>query len=153
MRIALGADHAGFPLKGAVLALLRQDGHDVIDVGSYDGGEVDFPDIARAACAPVVSGEAERAVLVCGTGIGASIAANKIPGIRAALANDHYSAHQAVEHDDANVLCLGAQIVGEWVGLEIVGAFLAARWDKREEFVRRVGKLAELEREAARAVR
>lgn len=153
MRVALGADHAGFSLKGPVLAALREDGHDVIDVGSYDGGEVDFPDIARAACAPVVAGETERAILVCGTGIGASMAANKIAGIRAALANDHYSAHQAVEHDDANVLCLGAQIVGEWVALEIVRSFLAARWDKREEFVRRVAKLADMERDAARAAR
>jgi ribose 5-phosphate isomerase B len=153
MRIALGADHAGFPLKGAVLAQLRQDGHDVVDVGTYDGGEVDFPDIARAACAPVISGDAERAVLVCGTGVGASIAANKIPGIRAALANDHYCAHQAVEHDDANVLCVGAQVVGEWAALEIVQAFLAARFDKREEFVRRVDKLAQMEREAARGAR
>lgn len=153
MRVALGADHAGFSLKGPVLAALREDGHDVIDVGSYDGGEVDFPDIARAACAPVVAGEAERAILVCGTGIGASMAANKIAGIRAALANDHYSAHQAVEHDDANVLCVGAQIVGEWVALEIVRSFMAARWDKREEFVRRVAKLADMERDAARAAR
>jgi ribose 5-phosphate isomerase B len=151
LRIALGADHAGFPLKGPVLAALSEDGHDVIDVGSYDGSEVDFPDIARAACAPVVAGEAERAILVCGTGIGASIAANKIVGIRAALANDHYSAHQAVEHDDANVLCLGAQIVGEWVALEIVRSFLAARWDKREEFVRRVAKLTDMERHTTQA--
>jgi ribose 5-phosphate isomerase B len=148
MRIALGADHAGFPLKGPVLAMLKQDGHEVIDVGTYDGGEVDFPDIAKAACAPVVSGEAERAVLVCGTGIGASIAANKIPGIRAALANDHYCAHQAVEHDDANVLCVGGQVVGEWVALEIVRAFLSARWDSREEFARRIAKLAAMERDA-----
>ena len=110
---------------------------------------MDFPDIARAACAPVVIREAERAILVCGTGIGASIAANKIPGVRAALANDHDSAHQAVEHDDANVLCVGAQIVGEWVGLEIVRAFLAARWDKREE-LSAGSVLAELEREAAK---
>jgi ribose 5-phosphate isomerase B len=153
MRIALGADHAGFPLKGAVLALLREDGHDIIDVGTHDREEVDFPDIARAACAPVISGAAERAVLVCGTGIGAAIAANKIPGIRAALANDHYCAHQAVEHDDANVLCVGGQVVGEWVALEIVRAFLDARFDEREEFVRRVAKLAEMEREAARIAR
>jgi ribose 5-phosphate isomerase B len=153
MHVALGADHAGFPLKGAVLAALRKDGHDVIDVGTYDGSEVDFPDITRAACAPVVEGHAERAVLVCGTGIGASIAANKIPGIRAALAHDHYSAHQSVEHDDANVLCLGAQIVGGWAALEIIRAFLAARWDRREEYIRRVAKLAEIERDAARTTR
>lgn len=149
MRIALGADHAGFPLKGPVAEQLKQGGHEIIDVGVHDGAEVDFPDIARDACGPVVSGAADRAVLVCGTGIGASMAANKIPGIRAALANDHYCAHQSVEHDDANVLCVGAQVVGEWAALEIVEAFLAATWDDREEHVRRVAKLADMERAAA----
>lgn len=153
MRVVLGADHAGFPLKNPVSDQLSQAGHQVIDVGVHDGAEVDFPDIARAACAPVAAGEADRAVLVCGTGIGASMAANKIPGIRAALANDHYCAHQSVEHDDANVLCVGAQVVGEWVALEIVRAFLSATWDDREEHVRRVAKLADLERDAARLLR
>lgn len=151
MRVAIGADHAGFPLKGAVVTALEQDGHEVIDVGSHDGTPVDFPDITRAACAPVLAGKADRALLVCGTGIGASIAANKIPGIRAALAHDHYSAHQSVEHDDANVLCLGAQIVGEWAALEIIRSFLTAEWDQREEFVRRVAKLTEMERDAAKS--
>ena len=103
--------YAGFPLKGPVIAALRDWGHVVIDVGTHSTEPVDFPDIAEEVCKRVLSGEAERGIMVCGTGVGAAIAANKYPGIRAALCHDTYSAHQSVEHDDVNVLCMGAQIV------------------------------------------
>jgi ribose 5-phosphate isomerase B len=146
VKIVLGADHAGFPLKGEVASFIAAEGHQVLDAGTWSEKPVDFPDIVSGVCAMMASTSADRGVLVCGTGIGASIAANKIPGIRAALAHDIYSAHQAVEHDNANVLCLGAQIIGAAVAHELVHAFLAARWDQAEEFVRRVGKITELER-------
>jgi ribose 5-phosphate isomerase B len=147
MKIAIGGDHAGFPLKGPVIELLRTQGHVVHDFGSYSPEPVDFPDIARLVCAAVRDGTAERGVMVCGTGVGACIAANKIAGIRAALCHDTYSAHQCVEHDDVNVLCIGAQIVGIKLADEILRAFLAAEFSTAEEFRRRVRKLTELERE------
>ena len=112
MKLAIGGDHAGFPLKGPVIEFLRGQGHEVADFGTHSPTPVDFPDIARLVCDAVVSGASERGIMVCGTGVGACIAANKIPGIRAALCHDTYSAHQCVEHDDVNVLCVGAWIVG-----------------------------------------
>lgn len=148
MKIAIGGDHAGFPLKGPVVELLREQGHDVQDFGSYTPEPVDFPDIARLVCQAVRNGAAERGIMVCGTGVGACIAANKIPGIRAALCHDTYSAHQCVEHDDVNVLCVGAQIIGIKLVGEILNAFLAAEFSTAEEFRRRVQKLAELEQDA-----
>jgi ribose 5-phosphate isomerase B len=151
MKIAIGGDHAGYPLKGPVIELLRAQGHDVDDFGSYSPEPVDFPDIARLVCVAVRDGAAERGVMVCGTGVGACIAANKIPGIRAALCHDTYSAHQCVEHDDVNVLCIGAQIVGIKLVGEILSAFLAAEFSTAEEFRRRVRKLSEMEREMARS--
>src|SRR5689334_12143041 len=146
MRLAIGGDHAGYALKVQVIAALTAAGHEVEHLGSFDLAPVDFPDIARAVCGAVTSGRAERGILVCGTGIGASIAANKLPGIRAALCHDVHSAHQAVEHDDANVLCLGAKIVGEWLALDLVRAYLDARFDGDEAYRRRIRKIAELER-------
>jgi ribose 5-phosphate isomerase B len=148
MRIAIGGDHAGFPLKGPVVDFLRSQGHAVTDFGTHSAEPVDFPDIARLVCGAVRGGEADRGVMVCGTGVGACIAANKMPGIRAALCHDSYSAHQCVEHDDVNVLCVGAQIVGIKLAEEILRAFMAAEFSTAEEFRRRVRKLAELEREA-----
>jgi ribose 5-phosphate isomerase B len=145
MRIVIGGDHAGVPLKTELARRLAGAGHDVRDVGAVDERPVDFPDMTAALCELVTTGEADRGVLVCGTGIGASIAANKIRGIRAALAHDVYSAHQSVEHDDANVLCLGAWIVGRELAWEITTAFLAARWDATPDVVRRVAKLSVLE--------
>lgn len=145
MRLVVGGDHAGFHLKGAVVAKLREWGHDVTDVGTHSAEPVDFPDIARELCSRIQSGEAQRGVMVCGTGVGASIAANKMPGIRAAVAHDVYSAHQCVEHDDVNVLCLGAQIVGEPLAFDLLRAYLAAEFSTAEEFRRRVAKLAEME--------
>ena len=151
MRLAVGGDHAGFPLKGPVIDALRTWGHEVADLGTHSTEPVDFPDITRAVCAQLIDGLADRAILVCGTGVGACIAANKIPGIRAALCHDVYSAHQSVEHDDVTVLCLGAQIVGQALALDLIRAFLDARFSDEEHFRRRVQKLAELEqRNAAR---
>lgn len=150
MRIIVGADGAGFGLKGPVVRALREWGHAVEDVGTHDGGQVDFPDVARDVCDPVRAGAADRGIMVCGTGIGAVMAANKLPGIRAALCHDVHSAHQSVEHDDANVCCLGAGIVGEWLALDLLRAFLDARFGGEEHFRRRLAKLAELERAAAR---
>ncbi len=149
MRIVVGGDHAGFVLKGPVVRALREWGHEVQDVGTHSPEPVDFPDIAEQVCRAVRSGQADRGVMVCGTGVGACIAANKVPGIRAALCHDVYSAHQCVEHDDVNVLCLGAQIVGETLALELLKTFLDARHSTEEHFRRRVAKLAELERRAA----
>lgn len=150
MRLVIGGDHAGFPLKGPVKEFLEAQGHEVEDVGTHSAEPVDFPDIARLVCARVRGGAAERGIMVCGTGVGACIAANKISGIRAALCHDTFSAHQCVEHDDVNVLCIGAWIVGIRAVEEILRAFLAAEFSTSEEFRRRVHKLALMEQEAAR---
>ena len=149
MRLVIGSDHAGFPLKATVVAHLRQAGHEVADVGSFDPNPVDFPDIARQVAAAITGGKAERGIMVCGTGVGACIAANKIPGIRAALCHDVYSAHQCVEHDDVNVMCLGAQIVGDKLAMELIDAFLKAEFSTEEHFRRRVRKLHEIEKRFA----
>lgn len=145
MKLAVGGDHAGFPLKGPVIQLLRSWGHSVTDCGTYSPEPVDFPDIARKLCDEVLGGRAERGIMVCGTGVGASIAANKVRGIRAALCHDTYSAHQCVEHDNVNVLCLGAWIVGIKVVEEILQAYLNAKFSTSEEFRRRVRKLEQME--------
>src|SRR3954453_16935533 len=150
MKLAVGGDHAGFPLKGAVIEFLRAQGHEVEDFGTHSADPVDFPDSARLVCGAVRRVTAERGIMVCGTGVGACIAANKIPGIRAALCHDTYSAHQCGEHDDVNVLCIGAWIVGIRVAEEILRAFLSAEFSTDEEFRRRVQKLTALEEEAAR---
>ena len=128
MNIAIGGDHAGFPMKGAVIELVRDAGHNVTDFGAHSEEPVDFPDVARDVCSAVKSGNADRAIMVCGTGVGAAIACNKIPGIRAALCHDVYSAHQCVEHDNVNVLCLGAQVVGIMLVQDILSAFLNAEF-------------------------
>lgn len=145
MKVCVGADNAGFEGKKVVLEVLANRGVDLIDVGTTANEAVDFPDVAEAVCRQVLAGNVQRGILVCGTGIGACIAANKVHGIRAALAHDIHSAHQSVEHDDANILCLGSKIVGPWLLPELVGAFLDARWSESEEHRRRVAKLARLE--------
>lgn len=145
MRIVIGSDHAGFPLKATVLNHLREGGHEIIDVGSHDDKPVDFPVIAKALCEVVVNGEADRGLLVCGTGIGAAIAANKVRGIRAAICHDVHSAHQCVEHDDVNVGCIGAQIVGPWLALDLIDAFLGAEFSTNEDFRRRVSMLHDMD--------
>ena len=153
MRLAVGGDHAGFALLRRMVDVLRAWGHGVDDLGSHTPEPVDFPDIAVAVCRAVTEGRADRGILVCGTGIGACIAANKLPGIRAALCHDVHSAHQSVEHDDANVLCLGAQIVGEWLAQDLLRTYLDARFSGGEAFERRLRKIAELEQGLALPMR
>jgi len=147
MKIIIGSDHAGYHMKVELADHLRQLGHDVQDMGSHDPAPVDFPDVAKAVCGAVREG-GSRGLMVCGTGVGASIAANKIRGIRAAVCHDVHSAHQAVEHDDVNVMCIGAQIVGPWLARDLVTTFIAAEFDRSEDFVRRVEKLHAMESEA-----
>ena len=145
MKLVIGSDHAGWALKGGVVAHIKSLGHEVLDVGSYDANPVDFPDIAKALTAKVLSGECERGIMVCGTGVGASIAANKVRGIRAAVCHDIHSAHQSVEHDDVNVMCMGAQIVGPWLANDLVASFLTAKFEDNEDVRRRVAKLHEMD--------
>jgi ribose 5-phosphate isomerase B len=145
MRIAIGFDHAGFPLKERVLEDLRALGHEALDLGTNDSSPVDYPDYAQAVGEALQRGDADRGVLVCGSGVGASIAANKLAGIRAGVCHDTYSAHQAVEHDDMNVLCLGARVIGPELASEVLRAFLAARFSGEERHVRRVSKIAAME--------
>jgi len=146
MRIAVGADHAGFDLKQIIAADLRQRGHDVIDKGTDSTEAVDYPDITEAVCKAVIDGQAERGLVICGSGVGASVSANKIAGIRAGLCHDTYSAHQGVEHDDMNVLVLGARVIGVELARELVGNFLAAKFTGEERHRRRVEKIKALER-------
>lgn len=146
MNIAFGNDHAGIPLREHVMTYLKKGGHQVLDFGTPTADPVDFPDITATVTQTILRGDAQRGIMVCGTGVGACIAGNKIPGIRAAVAHDIYSAHQCVEHDDVNVLCIGAQIIGTKLAEEIIEAFLAATFSTAPEFRRRVAKLAELER-------
>ena len=145
MIVTLGADHAGYPLKDQVRRVIEQLGHTVIDCGTDSTDPVDFPDIARRTCAPILDGRADRAILVCGTGAGAVMAANKIPGIRCGLANEPYSAHQAVEHDDANAIAIGAWLVPEVFVPLIVQKFLGATFDDDADTRRRVAKLNALD--------
>lgn len=145
MKIVVGSDHAGFAMKRALIPFLQGAGHEIDDVGSYDPAPVDFPDIARKVAAAIVSGRSERGLMVCGTGVGAAIGANKMKGIRAAVCHDVHSAHQCVEHDDVNVMCIGAQIVGPWLAKDLIAAYLAAKFSTQEEFRRRVAKLADMD--------
>jgi ribose 5-phosphate isomerase B len=147
MRIAIGADHGGYPLNERVSAELRAAGHELIDFGTHDGFVADdYPDFALKVGQAVQNGQAEIGILICGSGVGASVAANKLHGIRAALCGDTYSGHQSREHDDCNVLCLGARVVGEELALDIVRAFVAARFTGEERHVRRLAKVAEMEK-------
>lgn len=146
MRIVIGADHAGFAMKEALKAYLAEQGHEVVDVGAheYDGSD-DYPDFSAAVGQAVVRGDGERGVLVCGSGVGACIAANKINGVRACLCHDIYSATQGVEHDDMNVLCLGGLIVGEALARKLVDGFLGANFIAEGRFQRRLDKVLALE--------
>jgi len=145
MRIALAADHAGFALKGFLAGFLADSGNAVYDLGTHNEDPVDYPDMAVLAARAVIDGRAERAILVCGSGAGASVAANKIRGIRAAVAHDTYTAHQMVEHDDVNVLCLGSRVVGEQLAAEIATSFLKARFSNEERHRRRLEKVKALD--------
>jgi RpiB/LacA/LacB family sugar-phosphate isomerase len=149
MKIGIGADHAGFELKERIKAHLSGK-HEVLDLGVYNPSPSDYPDSAEAVAAALLEGRVERGLLVCGSGVGVSIAANKIPGIRAGVCGDHYSAHQGVEHDDMNVLCLASRVVGEQVAYELVDAFLAARFTGEERHVRRLTKVLAIERKYSR---
>lgn len=144
MKIAIGSDHAGFPLKTALLEQLKVK-HEIQDFGSYDPNPVDFPDIAKLVCKAVLGGSAERGIMFCGTGVGASIACNKVPGIRASVCHDIYTAHQCVEHDNVQIIALGAQIIGPTVAEELIDIFLSAEFSTSEEFRRRVDKLSAMD--------
>jgi len=147
--VALGADHAGYSLKSELLPWLAEQGFDIMDLGAYFVDPVDdYPDIAQAVAQAVASGKALRGILVCGSGIGASIAANKVPGARACICHDTYSAHQGVEHDDMNVLCLGARVIGAELARALITAFLGARFTGEERHRRRLEKVLALERQA-----
>ena len=146
MRIVIASDHAGFPLKQEILPLVRSLGHQVIDVGTDGTAAVDYPDYAVKGCEVILRGEADRGILLCGSGVGMCIAANKIPGIRAGNVEDHYSAHQGVEHDDMNVLVLGGRTMGTAVAEELVRAFVGARFTGEDRHARRLAKVLEIER-------
>jgi RpiB/LacA/LacB family sugar-phosphate isomerase len=145
MHIAVASDHAGFALKETVLVYLRGLGHAVEDLGTSDTTPVDYPDFAEAAATAVLSERVERAVLICGSGVGASVAANKFRGIRAGLCHDTYSAHQGVEHDHMNVLVLGGRVIGEALAHELVGAFVGAKQSQEDRHLRRLAKIEAIE--------
>ncbi len=149
MRIACAFDHAGFPLKPVVLETLTAAGHEPVDLGTWSTDPVDYPDTARSAADAVIEGRAERAVVVCGSGAGVAVAACKVPGIRATTAHDTYTAHQAVEHDDVNVICLGARVIGPALAAEIIAAFAMASFSGEERHARRLAKVTAIEREFA----
>ena len=150
MKVAVAFDHRGVKLRARVLEELQRLGHDPVDLGTdREEPRIDYPDKAREIGEAIRSGDAERGIFVCGSGVGASIAASKLPGIRAAICHDTYSAHQGVEHDDMNVLCIGSGVVGADLAAELVTAFLAAEFDGGERYVRRLEKIEAMEREAS----
>jgi RpiB/LacA/LacB family sugar-phosphate isomerase len=145
MRVAIGADHAGFPLKETVKQAVRAAGHEPIDLGTHDTNPVDYPDFAEKVGGAVQRGEAERGIILCGSGVGASIAANKLRGIRSGVCHDTYTAHQGVEHDDMNVLAIGGRVIGPELAVEIVHAYLGAKFTGEPRHVRRVDKVKDIE--------
>jgi ribose 5-phosphate isomerase B len=151
MKIVIGSDHAGFALKISVGDLLRSLGHQVLDVGAFNENPSDYPDFAEAVGRAVLDGRAERGVLICGSGVGASVAANKLLGIRAAVCHDTYSAHQGVEHDDMNVLVLGSRVIGVKLAEDLVKSYLGAKFTNEERHVRRLAKIRALEAKSAAA--
>jgi ribose 5-phosphate isomerase B len=150
MRVAIAADHAGYQLKRELVPSLRSLGHQVDDLGTDSPDPVDYPDVAERLARAVLDGHVERGVLLCGSGVGASVAANKLPGIRAGLCHDSYSAHQGVEHDDMNILVLGARVIGVELARELVRVFLEACFTHQERHERRLGKIRALEQEGRR---
>jgi len=145
MRLALSADHAGYQLKQDLAAQLTRQGHEVLDLGTHSLAPVDYPDAADAVARILREGQADRGIIVCGSGAGVSIAASKFPGIRAAVCHDTYSARQAVEHDDMNVLCLGSRVIGPALALEVVGAFVGAAFSGEDRHLRRLHKIFDIE--------
>jgi len=148
MKIVIGSDHAGFALKNAIGDVIRALGHEVLDVGAYNENPSDYPDFAEAVGRAILDGKSERGVLVCGSGVGVSVAANKIPGIRAAVCHDTYSAHQGVEHDDMNVIVFGSRIIGSKLAEDLVRAYLGASFTKEARHVRRLEKVKAIEAKA-----
>jgi ribose 5-phosphate isomerase B len=148
MRVVIGSDHAGFEMKQRILEYIRVLGHEVLDVGTHDTSSVDYPDFAEAVGRAITAGKADRGVLFCGSGVGSSIAANKIPGIRAGICHDVYSAHQGVEHDDMNILVLGARVIGIALAEDLVKSYLQAQFIDNERFKRRLEKVEKLEKES-----
>ena len=149
MRITIGSDHAGFDLKKVLIDHLQQSGHQLIDVGTDSMQPVDYPDFAEAVALSLLHGNCERGILICGSGVGASVAANKIPGIRAGICHDSYSAHQGVEHDDMNVLVLGSRVIGTELAKELCNNFLEARFTGEERHQRRLAKTLSIEQRYA----
>jgi ribose 5-phosphate isomerase B len=145
MKLCIGSDHAGFELKQAIVAWLKQAGHEVIDAGTNSTAAVDYPDFAEKVGLTLIAGEVNRAILICGSGVGASVAANKMPGVRAGLCHDTYSAHQGVEHDDMNCLVLGARIIGIELAKELVASYLRAAFTHEERHERRLNKVISIE--------
>ncbi len=146
MKIAIACDHGGYPLKGELVTLIESLGHEVLDLGSHQlEPDDDYADYARYVGQAIQHAQADRGVLLCGSGVGACVAANKMKGVRAGLCHDTYSAHQGVEHDDMNVLCLGARIIGPALAVELVRGFLSATFDRRERYVRRLEKVEAIE--------
>ncbi len=146
MKIAIGSDHAGFDLKSLIVEFVRELGHDPVDLGTYNTDPVDYPDYSEKVGVAVRDGQAERGIVICGSGVGASVAANKINGVRAGLCHDTYSAHQGVEHDDMNVLVLGGRVIGPEMAKELVRAYVSAVFTGEERHIRRLKKLNLLER-------
>jgi ribose 5-phosphate isomerase B len=151
VKIAVACDHGGFPLKAKVIETVRAAGHEALDLGTYSTDPVDYPDMAAAAGRAVLEGRATRGIILCGSGVGAAVAANKLVGIRSGVCHDVYSAHQAVEHDDMNVLSLGARVIGDELAADLVKTFLAAQYTGAPRHVRRLAKVAALEREGRSA--
>lgn len=145
MRIAIACDHGGFPLKQDIIQVVERLGHQALDLGTWDTTPVDYPDYAEKAGQVIQRGEADRAIVICGSGVGACVAANKLKGVYASVCHDTYSAHQGVEHDNVNLLCLGARIVGNELAKEIVTAFLNASFSQDERFLRRFNKVKAIE--------
>ena len=146
MKLVIGSDHAGFPLKEELREYLEKSGHEVVDLGVHSTEPSDYPDAAEAVGEAIRAGVASRGILICGSGVGVCVAANKIPGIRAGICHDHYSAHQGVEHDDMNVLVLGSRIIGYALAYDLVAAYLSAHFQSNEErFVRRLNKVKAIE--------
>jgi RpiB/LacA/LacB family sugar-phosphate isomerase len=145
MKVAVGCDHAGFALKEEVLRAVREAGHEPLDLGTHSSDPVDYPDFAEKVGVAIQQGEAQRGIIICGSGVGAAVAANKMHGIRAGICHDTYSAHQSVEHDDVNVLALGSRVIGPALALEVVAAFLGAEFSGEERHQRRLRKVLALE--------
>lgn len=146
MRVVLGSDHAGFEMKQELTRYVRELGHEVVDVGAHDDSPSDYPDFAEALGTAILNNQADRGILVCGSGVGASVAVNKIPGIRAGVCHDCYSAHQGVEHDDMNVLVLGSRVIGMALARDLASVFLKAEFSREERHLRRIGKVKLIEK-------